>query len=143
MAKLPPPMIERRTGRYASKPCPVKAENVRNLLDHIGASTPECVYLIYAPAPVMKLKIGASMEPVQRFRTLQQENAAYLKYVGECYTGGFPLEKKLHEWCSSWRSKGEWFHADEALLDLLDHLDIFTYQRDLITEDINQWLTGR
>ena len=143
MTEMTCPYMHRPVGRYTIKPDAVKEWNVQDLLDYIGESTPECVYLIYAPAPVMKIKIGSSMEPVKRFRTLLHTNAAALKYVGECHTGGFPLEKKLHEWFSRWRSHGEWFHVDEDLLDLLDHLDIFTYQRDLITEDINQWLTGR
>ena len=143
MTEMTFPYVHRPAGRYTIKPDAVKERNVQDLLDYIGEGTPECVYLIYAPAPVMKIKIGASMEPVKRFRTLLHENAAALKYVGECHAGGFPLERKLHDWCSRWRSNGEWFHANEELLDLLDHLGIFTYRKDLITEDINQWRTGR
>jgi len=57
------------------------------------------------------IKIGRSVDPKRRVRSLQTGNAKRLKLIAY-FKGKGDQEAYLHELLRDWRLKGEWFSVD-------------------------------
>lgn len=67
-------------------------------------------------------KIGISISPIKRERTLQAEEPEI--EILNIYKGGYSLEKKIHKYFENKRIRGEWFKLDND--DILTINDILT-----------------
>ncbi len=62
-------------------------------------------------------KIGLSINPIKRERTLQAEEPEI--EIIETFKGGFELEKNIHNYFVNKRVRGEWFKLDDKDISVL------------------------
>lgn len=87
----------------------------------LRGARPTVGYRVYAGVYVIGfltfVKIGKSLDVVARLGGLYQSLPLTIK-VHHVFEGkGRPLEKKLHERFSNYRTRGEWFRNEGALAD--------------------------
>jgi hypothetical protein len=70
------------------------------------------------PGPI---KIGCSSMPHARLTALMEWAAFPLELMGKVY-GSYSEEKALHIELRDYRSHGEWFHPEPAVLDAIQRL---------------------
>lgn len=68
------------------------------------------------------VKIGTTVNPPQRLKTLQTANPERLRPLA-LWRGSLDDERALHETYADLRIAGEWFRPDPELLDVLSWLD--------------------
>ena len=76
------------------------------------------VYFIFNPQ-TNEIKIGQSVQPESRLATLAREQDAKLILLGTM-EDRVPLETILHRQFAHLKVKGEWFAADDELVDYVN-----------------------
>lgn len=78
------------------------------------------VYFLHAPA-VNLVKIGVSCDPVRRFEELRLLSPVETR-IHAIISGGFAMEKELHDIFGLHHSHGEWFHAAKTLMEFATNM---------------------
>lgn len=76
---------------------------------------------VYFVSSGLAVKIGYSVDPTQRFAALQTSHPAKLTLLGRI-PGTRELERDLDDRFAKYRRVGEWFTADDALVDAIEGL---------------------
>ena len=88
------------------------------------------------------IKIGVSFNPVKRLAQLQTTSPDKLDFIG-VIRGGYQLETELHHKFSHLNLTGEWFRADDSLLEFIDTNAMpFDRYNELCVNEVvylNQW----
>jgi len=74
---------------------------------------------VYAISDGTSIKIGVAKNPLQRIKTLSTGNAKKLILLG-FFSGGFKLEKEIHNSYQKVRENGEWIIPTPELITYLN-----------------------
>lgn len=86
---------------------------------------------VYAISDGKSIKIGVAQHPLKRLKTLTTGNASKLILLG-FFSGGFQLEKEIHNRFRKIRSNGEWMMPTQ---DLIDYLNAMITDKHIIVEN--------
>jgi hypothetical protein len=79
---------------------------------------PDELKKIYFISDGKKIKIGISIDPERRLKSLQTGSSNTLRLV-EIVSGNDKLERQLHEYYKDYHERGEWFNIKEELVFLI------------------------
>jgi hypothetical protein len=74
---------------------------------------------VYAITDGSYLKVGVARHPHKRLKELSTGNASRLRLIG-FFSGGFKLEKEIHNKFNKVRTNGEWMHPTKELIEYLN-----------------------
>ena len=107
----------RSTKKYKTKICDsclhteIKKETIKKVQNNF-------VYLMKSELTGL-LKIGISIDPVKRRRTLETAQGGRIELL-KIISGGRNIERKLHDKFSNYRKDGEWFEYSSEILDYFE-----------------------
>lgn len=81
---------------------------------------------VYAISDGVNIKIGVARHPQKRIKQLQTGNAVKITMLGY-FSGGFSLEKEIHNKHQKVRENGEWLYATTELIDYLNTMILDKY----------------
>ena len=76
---------------------------------------------VYAISDGENIKIGVARHPAKRLKTLATGNSNKLTMLGY-FSGGFKLEKEIHNSNKKIRDNGEWLESSESLIEYLNSM---------------------
>ena len=98
-------------------------KRLRSLLRGDGPPKAKPIDLIYFIWDGDHVKIGTSVNPIPRLKSLQTGNPRKLEILATMI-GGRDTEKSLHDQFSHLRVSGEWFRPDAAMWKMIEDLAV-------------------